>query len=144
MKRYAKEIAARIIELREKMGLLDYKALAGRLHQNTSDPAGKATSRETVRLWEVGKVIPPYDKIEQLARLFGEPEEYILFGIRRGEQLKQERRYLAYVTDEEAAMLSDFRRANPTGQKQITDHAVKMAQDFPAPPADVRLIRRKK
>lgn len=135
-----KEIGARIVEARVTKGLASYKDLAERLKQKKANGT-KATDPETVRLWEVGKVIPPYDKVEQLADILEVGEEWILFNIRRDEQIKKQRHILAYITEEEQDLLTEYRRANQTGQKQAFDHASKMAKDFPAPMADVLSIK---
>ncbi|MGE5522602.1 MAG: hypothetical protein ACM3SS_02730 [Rhodospirillaceae bacterium] len=138
----AKAIGARIVEARKLKGIPDYRALATLLRQNTQVGV-KVLSPETVRLWEVGKKIPPYDKVEQLVQVLGEPEEWILFGIRRGEQLREERRFLSYISDEEMLLLSSYRRASDAGKKIIREDAETTARRFPGPVAELKRFRAK-
>ena len=138
----AKAIGERIIDARRLKGIPDYRALAERLRQNTQRGT-KPLSAEAVRLWETGKKIPPYDKVEQLVQVLGEPEEWILFGIRRGEQIREEKRFLSYISDEEMLLISSYRRASDAGKKIIREDADTTARRFPAPLAEVKNFSRK-
>lgn len=120
------------------------KELAARLTQNTSSGKVKQVSQETVRLWITGQVIPPYDKLTQLSAVLGEPEEWLLFDIKRGQQQKDERLLMAHVSQSEMLILTILRSTNKTGQEMIQDHAVAMQRRFPAPTAEVFALKRKR
>lgn len=139
----AKEIGARIVEARVIKGITSSGALARRLQQRKSSGPPQPVSRETVRKWEVGDTIPPPEKIEQLAQLLGVAEEWLLFGIRREDQLRHERRFMEWVSDEEMAILTNFRLTNATGQDEVRHTAARMAKKFPRPTAEIRQIRGK-
>lgn len=141
-------IGRRIVEAREKHGLMTQQALADALNQAAQRLlGGKATgsmSRQTVQHWEKGKVVPPWDKLELLAAVFGDQydEEWIMFGQRRQQQLAEEKPLLVYLTQQEAELINDFRHANDYGKRSIRINAKAVSQDQPAPEAGVHLMRR--
>lgn len=135
-----KQIGARVVEARVRKGLVTPADLARRLTQRTVGGVLRPVSRETVRLWEVGDTIPPPDKLEQLAQLLGVTEEWLLFGRNNDEDGSPVRMQLEWLSPEEQALLTDFRRANETGQEEIAAHASRMAKRFPRPVADIRAL----
>jgi transcriptional regulator with XRE-family HTH domain len=103
----------------------------------------QTVTRQTVSNWWHGKVYPSMDTLPLLARVLGEEQEWLLFGSKRGEQLKKERQYLARISDEEAALLTTFREASKSGQKTILRQAKVVAEEQPADTATTHNMRRK-
>lgn len=139
----AVKIGRRIGEALDRKGW-DYRELASRITQDTSSGRKKMASPETVRLWITGKIIPPYDKLAQLSAVLGEPEEWFLFEIKPGNSKKEERLFLAHVSQSEMLILTALRSTNQTGQEMIQDQAIAMQRRFPAPTAEVVPFRRKR
>jgi len=137
------EVGKRIKAAREAAGLRDCAALAGKIFQNSKKKGRTKASPETVRLWEAGKHIPPWDKIDQLREILGIDEEELLFGQKRDSQLRSERPRLVYLTALEADLIVVFRHASQPAQKRILATAQSLADDDPAPTADFHLLKSK-
>lgn len=140
-------IGQRIVEARKAKGIHSQEALAKALNDASKKSRSNGTittlTRQTIQNWEKGKVCPPWDKVELLALVFGDPysEEWIMFGDKREQQLAAERPVLVYCTNEEAMLLNDFRHANSIGKKSIKSHARAIREEFPAEAAGVHLMR---
>lgn len=72
-------VGARIKAARIKAGLKDYAALAKQIFQDSGKKGRRPVDPETVRLWEVGKVLPPWDKIDQLTKALKLSAQELLF-----------------------------------------------------------------
>lgn len=144
----SKAIGQRIKEARLARGIETAKALAEALKKagRNTERADKLArlSRQTVEHWEKGGVVPPWDKLELMASVFGEEydEAWIMFGTRRSKQLASEKPLLVYLTEEEAALVNEYRHANEDGRKSIMTNAKAIAREFPLPSAGVHLMRR--
>lgn len=103
----------------------------------------KTISDQTASNWIQGRVIPDWYQLAALAAAVGVPGDQLLFGSRRGEQLKKEREYLTRVSEEEMKLLTAYREANKSAQKTILKQARVVADDHPAPEASVHQLRRK-
>lgn len=111
-----------------------------------SDGATKAKQTltpQSVSNWLGGKVVPSWDMLAPLASVLGVEGEWLLFGSRRRDQIKQERQYLVRVNEEELAWLTTLRDSNQQGQKTILKIAKDIAEEQPAPHADMHTLRRK-
>jgi transcriptional regulator with XRE-family HTH domain len=108
------------------------------------EPKLKQTlTAQAVSNWINGKVMPSWEMLPSLAKVLDLQEEEILFGSKRGDQLKRERQFLSRITEEEAALLTAFREANKIGQKSIVKMARTLAEDHPVEDASVHQLRRK-
>lgn len=103
----------------------------------------QTVTRQTVSNWWHGKVYPSMDMLPLLAAVLEEEQEWILFGSKRGDQLKKERQFLIRANEEEAALLTAFREASRSGQKTILRQAKVVAEEQPADEATVHQMRRK-
>lgn len=106
------------------------------------DPRQSAT-RQTVSNWWHGKVYPSLDTLPALAAVLQCDQEFILFGKRRGDQLKMERQYLSRVNDLEALALTYLREMNQSAQKSALKVLRTLAEDQPAQDATVHQLRRR-
>lgn len=97
----------------------------------------KKLSDETIRLWEVGRHPPPYDMLQYLELELKEPEEFILFGIRKGAEIRDERT-LEYVSPEEHQLLNSLRHTAKEHRGDTLEHAAVIAKRHPAPLAQIR------
>ena len=137
-----KAIGARIRQARLACGISTQEQLASLL-RGKSDEKGKPLTRQAVQAWESGDAIPSWGRITRLAAIFrerGKPEygeEWIMFGTRREAQLAHDRPLLAYVNQDEAQLLTEYRKSNGTGRNMILKHAISVAQDLPAEEARV-------
>jgi hypothetical protein len=143
-------ISARIKQLMKDRGLEhpDGRLNVTELHRlisqelKTREDGGKRTiTRQTVSNWIAGRI--KVEELPFLAKALGSEREYILFGSKRGEQLKKERQFLARVNEEELALLTAFREASKSGQRIIVKQAQSVAEEQPAPEATVHPMRRK-
>jgi len=100
-------------------------------------------TRQTLSNWWHGKVYPDLDTLWALAAVLGTDQEWILFGSRRGDQLKKERQFLARVSEEELTLLTSYRETSKAGQKTMLRTAKNLADEHPAPEATVHPMRRK-
>jgi transcriptional regulator with XRE-family HTH domain len=123
------EIARRIRDARAAKNMKNSAALAQKLRERSGK---KGPSNEAVRLWETGKVVPPYPMIELLSIELDQPAEFLLFGIRRDQELADERRFLEYVGHDELALLTDYRRTTKSGRALIRENAGAVARRYPA------------
>ena len=141
MKFNKKEIGNRIREAREKKKMRSVAALARTLQQVSNS----GLTRQTVQNWEAGKIIPPWDKVEFLAEVFGPEfgEDWIMFGPRRTDQLAGEHPFLSYISLDEQEILNAYRHANGAGKKSIINTAKALAEANPISPAEIHLLRRK-
>jgi DNA-binding XRE family transcriptional regulator len=120
------------------------EALQEKIANGGKKPNARALARQTVENWERGKIVPPWDKVELMARVFRpeHDEGFIMFGDRRDQQLIQDRSVLARVNNEEVTLLQSFREANEQGRKSILASAKGIAGENPAPEAAVHNFRR--
>lgn len=79
-------VGKRIKAARIKVGLKDSAALAALIVQKSGKRGQKNLNPETVRLWEVGKILPPWDKLAQLAAVFNVGTADLLFAPPGAEQ----------------------------------------------------------
>lgn len=144
-------ISTRIKELMKDKGLEhpDGRLNVGALHKqlsvvlkNRTDGGKKTITRQTVSNWVAGQA-PKLDELTYLAKVLDTEREYILFGSKRGDQMRREKQFLARVNEEELALLTAYRMASKGGQKTITKLAKDVAEDHPAPEATVHQMRRK-
>lgn len=144
-------ISARLKELMRVKGLVhpDGRLDVSALHQQLlsvlktrSDGGRKTITRQTVSNW-IGGQPPKLDELGYLARVLDTEREYILFGSKRGDQIKRERQFLARVNQEELELLTSYREASKGGQKTISKLAKDVAEDHPADQATVHQMRRK-
>jgi hypothetical protein len=131
-----KDLYNRLLEVAKKQS-------GGDFGQNETKKSKQTLTPQTVSNWIGGKVVPGWEWIPLLAEVFEVPEEEIVFGSKRGEQLKKDRQYLARITDEEALLLTAFRDTSKAGQKTILRQAKVVADEHPAPEATVHLMRRR-
>jgi transcriptional regulator with XRE-family HTH domain len=141
-------IGRRIVQARLAQGFNTPAALAKAIQEKIASggkkPTGRTLARQTVENWEKGRHVPPWEKVELMARVFRPEhnEEFIMFGERRAEQLIQDRSVLARISDEEVALLQLFRETSEQGRKSILASAKGIAEDHPAPEAVVHNFRR--
>lgn len=100
-------------------------------------------SDQTASNWINGKVIPTWDVLPALEHVIDVPEDAILFGPKRDEQIRKEREFLARVSEEELRLLTIYRETSKPGQKTIIKQAKLTCEDHPAPEATVHPMRRK-
>jgi transcriptional regulator with XRE-family HTH domain len=79
-------VGRRIKAARLKAGFKDGASLAEKILQNSEKRGRKGVDPETVRLWEAGKVLPPWDKLAQITALLGVGAEELLFDSRASPQ----------------------------------------------------------
>ena len=151
----AERIGRSIQDARKLRGYSSTQKLAAALgelmkakRKEGEQPKGKgkdSLSRPAVDNWENGGGIPPWDKVELLAELFGDPydEEWILFGQRREEQLAAEKPILALLSPQELELLQEYRHANDSGRKSILTSAKAFRRENPLPLASVQALRGK-
>lgn len=138
-------IGRRIEDLRLGAGYRNQAALAAKLVQQSQKKGGEnKLNAETVRRWEKGKTIPPWDKVEQLCELFEIEAEVLLFGEKRLGQLRAARPRLVYVTSEEADLLELVRNTSLEGQKSILSAVRGIQTDNPAADADFHILKPRK
>ena len=149
-------IGRRIVEARKRLGLNSPKALAKAMQEKLDARAEKDADAaeqvkkkaklagQTVDNWERGKYVPPADKVELMAQVFGpeHDEEWIMFGPRRARQLAQDRSVIARVNEEEESLLQTYRAANEQGRRSILAISKTLASDNPAAGADIHRLRR--
>ena len=134
----AKEIGGRIKAARLREGYSSQEALAEKLRDLLHRRKERnSLTRQTVQGWEAGNVIPPWSMVAVLSEVLGDGEDELLFGKRRGQQLGQERQFLIHLNEEEAKLVTAFRKANAEGQRAIMTNAVGISRDFASPAADV-------
>jgi transcriptional regulator with XRE-family HTH domain len=138
------QVGKRIRGAAEAKGIRTPAALHQMFLNETKNRSLRQTvTRQTVSNWWYGKVYPSLDMLPLLALVLGSEQEWILFGSKRGDQLKHERLYLSRVNEEEALLLTAFRGASKAGQKTMLRQAVVIAEEQPAPEATVHPMRRK-
>jgi transcriptional regulator with XRE-family HTH domain len=137
MKIDAKQVGKRIADCRAHKGHETYSALAKALRGRTGT---KKPTDETVRLWERGEHIPPYEMVDLLSLELGEPGEWILFGIKRDQQLREERHMLEYVSSEELDLLNQLRHTAKEHRALLIEQASTIAKRYPAPLAQVKRL----
>lgn len=103
----------------------------------------QTVTRQTISNWWNGKTYPDLDLLPHLGTVLGTEQEWILFGSRRGDQLKKDRVFLTRVSEEEALLLTSYREASKTGQKTMIRQAKVIAEENPAQEASVHHLRRK-
>lgn len=130
----AGQVAARIMHARGDKELLNSAQLAAALRRRTGT---KKPTDETVRLWEKGAHVPPYDMIELLSLELGRPGEWILFGIEPG-TLQHDRYVLEHVTEEELRLLNYLRHTAKEHRGDTLEHAQVTAKRHPAPMAQIK------
>ena len=144
LEQFREAIASRIRACAAHCGLKGPQALTDLFLQEATKRGLRLTvTRQAVSTWWHGKVIPGWDVIPVLAAILGTEQEWLLFGSKRGEQMKKERQYLARVSEDELALLTTYREASKTGQRTITRTAKSIAEESPAPEASVHPFRRK-
>jgi transcriptional regulator with XRE-family HTH domain len=137
-------VGTRIRECAEKKAIKGPQALCDLLLVELQKRTPRQTiTRQTVSNWWHGKVWPSLDMLPALATVLGTEQEWILFGSRRGDQLKRERIYLSRISEEEMALLTVFRETSKSGQRSILKMVKTLAEDNPAPEASVHPMRRK-
>jgi transcriptional regulator with XRE-family HTH domain len=134
----AAEVGKRIVEARGLLGKaenrqIDQAELARRLGVN----------KESIRIWEAGEQLPSYKNLGKLAQALKVDEEWLMFGIRRGEQITAERPFLDYLSPDEQALITAFRATGPDGRKATLGAAQSNAKILPSAIADVVRLRRK-
>lgn len=139
------EIGKRIRQARDAKGLRNASALAEALQKKYLEkckvegikPRGRALARQTVENWEKGAHVPPWEKVELMAAVFGPEhnEEWIMFGARRALQIQEEKTILARISPEESRLIQTFRAANDQGQSAILASAKGISGQHPAPDA---------
>jgi transcriptional regulator with XRE-family HTH domain len=138
------DVGKRIRDAAEAKKIAGATELCELLHDELRRRGLKQTfTRQTLSNWWNGKVWPDLDTLPALAEVLGSEQEWILFGSRRGDQLKKERQYLTRVSEEEAALLTSYREASKAAQKTILKTAKTISEEHPAPEADVHQMRRK-
>lgn len=100
-------------------------------------------SDQTASNWIKGRNIPDWDVLPALARVIGVSEDFLLFGPKRGDQIKKERVYLSRISDDEGELLTAYREASKSGRRLILRNARAVAEEQPAPYASVHPLRRK-
>lgn len=103
----------------------------------------QTVTRQTVSNWWHGKVYPSLEMLPILAAVLGTDQEWLLFGSKRGEQIKREREFLARVSEEELRLLTLFRESSKSGQRTILKQVQVIADEQPAPEATIHPMRRK-
>jgi transcriptional regulator with XRE-family HTH domain len=137
-------VGSRIREMADLKGIAGPTELCALLHTELQKRRlGQTFTRQTVSNWWHGKVYPDLDTLLCLAEVLGTDQEYLLFGSRRGDQLKKERQFLTRISEEEAALLTTFRESSKAGQKTILRQAKIVAEEQPAPEGEVHQMRRK-
>lgn len=145
-------VGRRIRDCAEERGLGDPAALHQAIvkiltdderNKGSGQTVTRPVTRQTVSNWWYGKVYPSLEWLPVLASVLETDQELILFGSRRGDQLKKERQYLARVSEEELALLTSFRESSKSGQKTIVKLVRGVAEEHPAPEASVHQLRRK-
>lgn len=138
----AEEIGNRIYKVRLRKGFKSQEALAAECRRVLNKKKQPDTlTRQTIQNWEAGKNIPPWDMVALLSEVLGIGEEDLLFGERRSQQLSQERQLLIHLNQEEAKLVTAFRRASVDGRRVILTTAVGISRDLPGPEAEVVPIR---
>jgi transcriptional regulator with XRE-family HTH domain len=144
-----KEIGRRIKEARLFKGIQSQDALAMALrHAGQSKPLAPSTAkltRQTVQYWESGKIVPPWDKVELLAEVFGPEygEKWIMFGDKREDHLAATHPLLTYIDSGEQAVLNEYRKSNEVGKMAILAAAQGISKANPISEADIHLFRRR-
>lgn len=117
MKIDAIEVGRRIAKLRRDAGHHHHKDFAKLLDQ----------SDETVRRWEAGKTVPPWQQVSRMADIFKVPEDVILFGERPQQPI------LTYILPTEQEVLALFRRTNKNGKDALLATLKGIADAYPNP-----------
>lgn len=137
-------VGQRIRDCAAHLGIKGPTALCELLLTELQNRTPKQTiTRQTVSNWWHGLVYPSLDMLPALADVLRCEQEWLLFGSRRGDQLRREKLYLARVSDEEALLLTAFRESNKSGQRSMLRMAKTLAEEHPAPEATVHPMRRK-
>lgn len=134
-------IGQRITTARLKLGLKSPASLAALIVQKSEKKKGEnKVNAETVRNWEAGKILPPWDKVDQLSNRLDIEADVLLFGDKREEQLRSARPHLELISPEEAELIELHRRTTPDGQKTILSTARGIQRDNAVPDATFRTI----
>lgn len=131
---------------------MNYQLIGGRLKDAREDAemslrdvatALHLKDEEIVRVWEKGRSIT-LKRIEQLARLYRVGEEFLLFAIRRGEQIKSELPKTYRLSNDEAALVSTYRTIARKQRGTVLETVKAMAVAYPEPIAPVIPLRGKR
>lgn len=131
-----KEIGRRIEGLRKAHGLSG---------QGFADLCG--VTRESVRGWEDGKhlTLCNINKMVDVFKAKGEKdvENYLLFGVRRAEQIAGERGFSVFVNKTEKNILEIVRRTDPTVHARVVHMLEDVAANNPVVRAPLSKFKRK-
>jgi transcriptional regulator with XRE-family HTH domain len=136
-----KKIGERIKEARLACKLSSTERLAKLIPKDPGRPHhGAKITRQTVDNWENGQ-IPPWDMIQELARVFRDREhpeygeQWILFGDTQHQVLTEN------VTPEELRLLMAYRRTNTDGKPIMLRDVESIAEKYPEQRGKVHQLR---